>query len=178
MCWTGLLVLCPWAGFGSFLGENKTPGFSVPGLTCLRGDCSNPVSGCQDRTQSKGPPSVELARSSAGERYREELPWQGHQCGERRPSLSGGAGKGTSPGTSASPYQSPGAWEPWSPTASTRSYFPFLPYTHPLVASFLCPARMKLEAALGWAGGQEPSPITDEHHGHQIVLGGRTEMGC
>lgn len=39
---------------------------------------------------------MELARSSAGEGYR-ELPWQGHQWRERRPSLSGGAGKAHQP---------------------------------------------------------------------------------
>lgn len=83
-------------------------------------------------------------------------------------------GRGTSPGTSAAPQQPHGACPP---ATSSRSYFPFLPGTCPLAASCLGPARMKLEAGLHWAGGQRPSPITDGHHGHQVVLGGRTEMG-
>lgn len=105
--------------------------------------------------------------SLAGERCREGLPRQGHQWGERSLPSQLGQGSSTSHGTSAAPYQAPGAWEPWFPIASTKSYFPFRPCTHLLVASYLGPAKMKLEAGLGWWA--EPSPITD---GHQIVLGG------
>lgn len=132
-------------------GGNETLGFLVPSLIFLRGSCPKPALAFQ----SKRPASAELAGSSAAERGAEKAsPGRGISQGEaEHPQQKGGLhsqvkqGRGTSPETSAAPHQAHGAWPP---AVSSRSYFPFLPYTCPLAASCLGPARMKLEAGLGW----------------------------
>lgn len=95
------------------------------------------------------PACVELNR----EEVQRRPPQAGASVGREEACPQVGQERGTSHGTSAAPYQAPSVWEPWSPTASARSYFPFPPCTHLLAASCLGLARMKLEAELGsWAG--------------------------
>ena len=51
------------------------------------------------------------------------------------------------------PLRALGAWELWFPAASARSPLPFLLCTHPLAASYLGRAKMKLETGLGLVWG-------------------------